>query len=123
MTKTVRHTADYFKKLPDADPMADTPTEGQAAVPGEKAVKALIPQWADKFDGDDDAQKFPSLPEGEQWSHLTDKTEDADDSMLHGAIAMAQTCVDAATIDTVRERLLANDSTYGGRGMDYPWRF
>jgi len=51
------------------------------------------------------------------------KTEDADDSMLHGAIAMAQTCVDAATIDTVRERLLANDSTYGGRGMDYPWRF
>ncbi len=51
------------------------------------------------------------------------KTDDADDSMLHGAIAMAQTCIDAATTDTLRERLLANDTTYGGRGDDYPWRF
>ena len=51
------------------------------------------------------------------------KTEDADDSMIHGAIAMAQTCVDAAMDETVRARLLANDTTYGGRGDDYPWRF
>ena len=51
------------------------------------------------------------------------RTEDADDSMLHGAIAMAQTCIDVATTDTVRDRLLANDTVYGGRGADYPWRF
>ena len=51
------------------------------------------------------------------------KTEDADDSMIHGAIAMAQTCIDVATTDTVRDRLLGNDTTYGGRGSDYPWRF
>jgi hypothetical protein len=51
------------------------------------------------------------------------KTDDADEAMLHGAIAMAQTCIDAAALGPVRERLLANDTTYGGRGMDYPWRF
>ncbi len=51
------------------------------------------------------------------------KTDDADESMLHGAIAMAQTCIDAATTGTVRDRLMANETTYGGRGTDYPWRF
>ena len=51
------------------------------------------------------------------------KTDDADESMLHGAIAMAQTCIDAATTSTVRDRLMANETTYGGRGTDYPWRF
>ena len=43
--------------------------------------------------------------------------------MIHGAIAMAQTCIDVATTGTVRDRLLGNDTTYGGRGSDYPWRF
>ena len=51
------------------------------------------------------------------------RTEDADQSMLHGAIAMGQTAVDAATDPDLRERLLANDTTYGGRGDAYPWRF
>jgi hypothetical protein len=35
---------------------------------------------------------------------------------------MAQTCVDAAATPQIRERLLANETVYGGRD-DYPWKF
>ncbi|MEM8923816.1 MAG: amidohydrolase [Actinomycetota bacterium] len=48
------------------------------------------------------------------------RTEEADESMLHGAIAMAWTCIDAATDDGMRQRLLDADTTYGGRAA-YPW--
>lgn len=48
------------------------------------------------------------------------RTPVADKALLEGAIAMAWTCVDAATEDPLRERLLDADTTYGGRD-DYPW--
>lgn len=48
------------------------------------------------------------------------RTEEADESMLHGAIAMAWTCIDAATDDGMRQRLLDGETTYGGRAA-YPW--
>ena len=50
------------------------------------------------------------------------RTDEADTSVLHGAISMAQTCVDAAVAPQIRERLLANETIYGGRD-DYPWKF
>ncbi|MGF1597575.1 MAG: M20 family metallopeptidase [Acidimicrobiales bacterium] len=47
----------------------------------------------------------------------------ADRALLDGAIAMAQTVIDAATDVTVRQRLVSAESTtYGGRDS-YPWRF
>jgi hypothetical protein len=90
VTKSVRHTADYFKKLPDADPMADKPTESPSHAPGDNAVKALIPQWADKFETDEGVEKFPSLPEGDQWSHLADTNQNAEDADADGAPGTAR---------------------------------
>ncbi len=49
-------------------------------------------------------------------------TPEADRSTLDGAIAMAWTCADAAAEGPLRDRLLAADTTYGGRDT-YPWRF
>jgi len=48
------------------------------------------------------------------------RAEAADRSTLQAAIAMASTCVDAATNDATRQRLLENDTVYGGR-ESYPW--
>jgi amidohydrolase len=50
------------------------------------------------------------------------KTPLADQAVVEGAIAMAWTVADAAATDSVRDRLLAADTTYGGRD-EYPWRF
>jgi amidohydrolase len=50
------------------------------------------------------------------------RTPLADRGTLDGAIAMAWTCVDAASDDAVRQRLLAADTAYGERDH-YPWRF
>ncbi len=47
-------------------------------------------------------------------------TAEADKATLDGATAMAMTCVDAAAAGPVRDRLLAADTTYGGRDH-YPW--
>jgi len=47
---------------------------------------------------------------------------DADRALLDGAVAMAQTAVDAATTAGVRDRLLDADTEYGDRDA-YPWRF
>jgi amidohydrolase len=46
----------------------------------------------------------------------------ADDALVDGALAMAWTAIDAAGEGVLRERLLALDTTYGGRSS-YPWRF
>ena len=48
------------------------------------------------------------------------RTEEADQTMIEGAIAMAWTTVDAALDATTRERFLAGDTNYGHRD-DYPW--
>lgn len=48
------------------------------------------------------------------------RTEQADKGMLEGAISMAQTVIDAAHDEATRNRLLAGNTTYGGRD-DYPW--
>lgn len=50
------------------------------------------------------------------------RTPLADQALLDGATAMAQTVIDAATTEASRERLLAADTTYGNR-ESYPWRF
>lgn len=50
------------------------------------------------------------------------KTPLADQALVDGAVSMAWTVADAATNAPVLERLLANDTTYGGRD-DYPWSF
>ncbi len=50
------------------------------------------------------------------------RTPLADQALLDGAVAMAWTCADAATDDTIRRRLLDADTSYGGRSQ-YPWRF
>ena len=47
-------------------------------------------------------------------------TGEADRALLEGAMAMAMTCLDAAAAGPVRDRLLANETTYGGRSS-YPW--
>lgn len=49
-------------------------------------------------------------------------TDEADRSLLDGAIAMAWTCADAAAEGPLRDRLLAADTTYSGHDS-YPWRF
>jgi amidohydrolase len=49
-------------------------------------------------------------------------TGSADQAVVEGSLAMALTAVDAALDGATRERLLAADTTYGGRD-DYPWRF
>ena len=50
------------------------------------------------------------------------RTPEADRAVVEGAIAMAWTVADSATTDTVRERLLAADTSYSTRDS-YPWRF
>lgn len=47
-------------------------------------------------------------------------TGEADRATLEGAMAMAMTCLDATTAGPLRDRLLAADTTYGGR-PSYPW--
>ena len=48
------------------------------------------------------------------------RTEEADRGMIDGALAMAWTCLDAATDDGLRERLTSADTAYGHRDT-YPW--
>lgn len=50
------------------------------------------------------------------------KTALADQAIVDGAVSMAWTVVDAATSPTIHDRLLAAETTYGGRD-EYPWRF
>lgn len=47
-------------------------------------------------------------------------TGEADRATLEGAMAMAMTCLDAASAGPMRDRLLAADTVYGGRAA-YPW--
>ncbi len=47
-------------------------------------------------------------------------TGEADRATVEGAMAMAMTCLDATAAGPIRDRLLANDTTYGGRDS-YPW--
>jgi amidohydrolase len=47
-------------------------------------------------------------------------TGEADRALLEGAMAMAMTCLDAGAAGSLRDRLLANDTVYGGRSS-YPW--
>ena len=39
---------------------------------------------------------------------------------MNGAIAMAWTCIDAATDESMRSTFLAGDTAYGGRDA-HPW--
>ncbi len=48
------------------------------------------------------------------------RTEEADQTVIDGAVAMAWTCIDAATDPEMRARYLAGDTDYGGRD-EYPW--
>lgn len=48
------------------------------------------------------------------------RTPEADKATLDGAIAMALTTVDAAMNDSMRQRFLSGDTSYGGRSS-YPW--
>jgi hypothetical protein len=51
------------------------------------------------------------------------RTPLADQALTDGAVAMAQTAIDAAVEGPLRERLLTvATTTYSGRD-DYPWRF
>lgn len=47
-------------------------------------------------------------------------TGEADKATIEGAMAMAMTCLDAATAGPLRDRLLAADTTYSGWDQ-YPW--
>ena len=65
------------------------------------------------------------LDAGEAVNHQVEfanlcRTPEADQATIHGAVAMAWTTVDAAGNDTIKERFLARDTTYGHRA-DYPW--
>lgn len=86
MPKSIRKTADYFKKLPDADPMADKPTDNGRVEDGARAVKALLPGWAtNPVDTADDGTKtFPTLPDGENWAHLVDTGDDNAEDEVDG---------------------------------------
>ena len=48
------------------------------------------------------------------------RTEEADHALIDGAMAMAWTAVDAATDESVSDRLRDADTIYGGRSS-YPW--
>lgn len=48
------------------------------------------------------------------------RTEEADKAVMDASIAMAWTCLDAATNDGLRERLMTADTNYGHRET-YPW--
>ncbi len=50
------------------------------------------------------------------------RTPLADEAVLDGAVAMAWTAADAAAEGGTRDRLLAAETSYGGRST-YPWRF
>ncbi|MGY9072274.1 MAG: M20 family metallopeptidase [Acidimicrobiales bacterium] len=50
------------------------------------------------------------------------RTAVADRAAVEGGLSMALTAIDAALDDPTRERLLAADTTYGGRD-DYPWAY
>ena len=50
------------------------------------------------------------------------RTEEADHALIDGAMSMAWTSIDAASDSSVAERLLAADTSYGGRSA-YPWTF
>ena len=64
---------------------------------------------------------FPAVNHQPEFADFC-KTPIADQATVEGAISMAWTSVDAATTDSIRERLLDADTTYGGRDS-YPWRF
>lgn len=49
------------------------------------------------------------------------RTEEADTSAMHGAIAMAMTAIDIVSDHDTRDQMLANDTTCGSRSS-YPWR-
>ncbi len=48
------------------------------------------------------------------------RTPEADQAVIEGAMAMAMTCLDAATDEGLRSRYLAAEAVYGGRDQ-YPW--
>ncbi len=48
------------------------------------------------------------------------RTDEADQALLDGAVAMAWTTVDAALDSATRQRLLDGDTDYGQR-QNYPW--
>ncbi len=48
------------------------------------------------------------------------RTEEADRALVDGAIAMASTGIDVATSEEAATRLMAADTSYGGRST-YPW--
>ena len=64
---------------------------------------------------------FPAVNHQPEFTDFC-KTSVADQATIEGAVAMAQTAVDAATTDSTRARLLDADTIYSGRS-DYPWRF
>ena len=64
---------------------------------------------------------FPAVNHQPEFADFC-KTPIADQATIEGAVSMAWTSVDAATTDSVRDRLLDADTTYSGRAS-YPWRF
>jgi len=80
MPKTTRKAPTYFTRLPQGDPLADKPSKVKEQTPGAHAVNELLPKWMQEpVDTADDGQpRFPGLPDGQQWEHLTDQGDDAD---------------------------------------------
>jgi hypothetical protein len=82
LSKHIRKTANYFKPLPQADPLTSKPVEDKEAQLSENAIKSLLPEWANRpvDTSDDGSPNYPKLPDDHNWEHLLDsnETEEAD---------------------------------------------
>jgi hypothetical protein len=67
----------HFIQIPQADPTAARAGEQERLEVGKRAVEALLPEWASKPCDtlDDGSVRFPSLPDGATWEHLSDSPD------------------------------------------------
>jgi len=86
VSKHIRKSANYFKPLPKADPLAERPNEKKSTELGENAIRALLPEWANKpiDTSEDGSPKFPTLPDGHSWEHLLDSEDSENDENSTG---------------------------------------
>lgn len=81
MSDIKRKTANYFKPLPQADPLASKPGREKSTQLGKNAIKSLLPQWANQpvDTSDDGSPSYPKLPDDHNWEHLLDSGEGNDE--------------------------------------------
>ncbi|MEE2901500.1 MAG: hypothetical protein VYC39_04190 [Myxococcota bacterium] len=112
MPKDIRKSANYFKSLPKADPLANRPTQSSEKSLGENAIRSLLPGWANKpIDTmDDGSPSYPRLPSDEKWEHLLD-SDDATDGDQAKEPQDRKTAKRSSWIETLVTQKEANKAT------------